>query len=733
MADRVRVAVSGHDFKFWNRLQSELEKSGRFEFRQDYWPGHNKHDPAVSNEMIDWADVLVAEWALGNAVYYAERKKPHQKFVTRLHLQERDTAFPAQIPYDKVDAIAFVGPHILDECVEKFSIPASKAVLVPNFVNANEYDLPKAPGSKFNLGLIGQVPKRKRLDLAVATLAYLLLEDDRYCLRVKGPQPYEYDWLWARTLEREYYAELYSLINSGDLRNKVIFDPPGDDIPAWFSTIGHILSPSDFESFHMAVAEGLCSGTNPVVWDWDGSQDIYRFFPTVSSPKQAAEWIRFSNSNQQGHYLRDQSRDYVQQNFSPDVVAQMWTDLLLSDSPAGPAVTIGEGQRTCLVVWAIDALSTFHRTEMLKSLAGHLEADTDIIFVAPGNHASTLVKADRLSREQAERFANFEFEHVGENFYSYYALTSGFLDQTCKAKESAASEPLENVNAAIHHNFGKRQITHWIYKPNQARMFRNDEKFLYEVYDDYTVDFGSGKKHSAVEKEEVSVIARADHVLFTSHVLQDRKSQAGTPNTLITNGVDFRIFDKYSYAPDATHRTGAKSVGYLGNMSNFFDWQTVCSVTREMPHLDFIFYGPVEAHSLSATEKLLYEEVCSRTNTYFPGRVAREQSAAGVARCDALIIPFVVNEAMHAVNPLKLWEYFAVGRPVISSPMDAIMQFEPHVRFAATPTEWIDRIEEAVHEPERGNTELYLERRDLARSMSWSSLTAPIAPILSKI
>ena len=44
-------------------------------------------------------------------------------------------------------------------------------------------------------------------------------------------------------------------------------------------------------------------------------------------------------------------------------------------------------------------------------------------------------------------------------------------------------------------------------------------------------------------------------------------------------------------------------------------------------------------------------------------------------------IPFVVNEITHATSPLKLFEYFAGGKPVISSPMPECAAF-PEVRIA---------------------------------------------------
>ena len=65
-------------------------------------------------------------------------------------------------------------------------------------------------------GMIGMAPQSKRLDLAVDTFELLYKKDKRYTLHIKGKQPYEYDWLWARTKEREYYTQVYEKINKSD-------------------------------------------------------------------------------------------------------------------------------------------------------------------------------------------------------------------------------------------------------------------------------------------------------------------------------------------------------------------------------------------------------------------------------------------------------------------------------------------------------------------------------------
>jgi glycosyltransferase involved in cell wall biosynthesis len=165
--------------------------------------------------------------------------------------------------------------------------------VVPNYVHDHMLDRVKLPGAEFNLGMIGICPERKRFDLALDILERLRARDRRYVLFVKGKRPDQYPWLWARTAERLYFQAVFDRIGRSPLlRGGVVFDPFGDDVPLWLRKIGWVLSVSDFESFHLAVAEGAAASSVPVVLPWEGADQIYPPEWVSASPRAAAERIR---------------------------------------------------------------------------------------------------------------------------------------------------------------------------------------------------------------------------------------------------------------------------------------------------------------------------------------------------------------------------------------------------------------------------------------------------------
>ena len=736
--NKIKVVVCGHDQKFWKPIQRVLERSGLYEFREDYWSGHNEHDPEHSRQCIDWANVIIAEWTLGNAVWYSRHKKIHQKLITRLHLQERNTPFPGQLKIENVDEIVFVGGHIQDEVVEKFNFPRHKTCVISNFVDFKKYAQPKNSGCAFNLGIIGVVPMRKRLDLAMELLGKLIRTDPRYCLHIKGPNPDSYGWLWARTAEREYYMDLWSCIKSTSFANRVIFHPAGDDVAEWFRNIAFILSPSNFESFHMVVAEGMCSGTIPVVWNWEGSDDIYRLLPPVSGVEDAAELILKINQSETGRAMAQQAQAYVQRNFDVDIVFRKWSDLLAAQPPASEEDFLArQGPRHVLVFWLIANWESYHRREMIEALARNLEGRVEVLVVEPGRNANELIRRGWETRESLEQYAENKPQRVGGNIHKARIVTGRLrliIDKFMHFHKMERRSSGHRLNDVVHGFYGEdAKILHWIYKPNQTdRLARGkDDRYVYEVYDDYTRDFATGKIIEAVKEQEEKICRNAQHVFFTAETLEQRKRDLCNHFSTISNGVNYQVFESYRVEESAPDDAGLrKSVGYLGNMSDFFDWGLVLHFTRALPQIDFYFHGNIEHRKLGHTQTLI-EELQALPNTVFTGLVTREQGAAAIARYNALIIPFVVNEAMNAVNPLKLWEYFAAGKPVICSRIKAIECYSDIVDFPTSANEWAACILRAVNAlSDKADIDT---RINLARRMSWTELTKMHAKVIKRL
>lgn len=284
----VTILIASHDLKFLEQYITYLEAQGHTVLI-DQWTGHSGHDEARSKELLNRADVVWCEWGLGNAVWYSQHVASTQTLVVRIHLQEIDLPYLRNVRTDAVDTFIFVGDLIRRAAVASHGVPEDRAVVVPNFVRTDELALTKTEDAAFTLGFVGSVPQRKRLDLAIDLVERLHETDQRFRLRVKGKRPEEYSWMGSRPEELRWYRDVYERIdqmNSRDGIEVVGFDGHGDNMSEWYRGIGIVVSTSDFESFHLTLADGACSGADAVSLAWPGADRIYPesiLFPDTES------------------------------------------------------------------------------------------------------------------------------------------------------------------------------------------------------------------------------------------------------------------------------------------------------------------------------------------------------------------------------------------------------------------------------------------------------------------
>jgi glycosyltransferase involved in cell wall biosynthesis len=335
---KLRVAVAGHDLKFFRPLLEYLRLQPDLEVRVDQWTGLGKHDVAASRELAAWADVVICEWCGPNAVWYSKHKRRGSRLLVRLHRFELTSPYPAQVKISAVDQVICVSKHYARLCRERTGWPEAKVVTVPNALDVAQLDRPKLDGARFHLGMIGVVPSRKRLDLALDVLAELRRSDDRYLLFVKSAMPWEHWWVWQHQAERDHFNEALRRAQRSELlRGAVVFDDAGPDVAAWLRRVGFVLSTSDDESFHVAPAEGMASRAMPVLRHWPGAETIYDMRWIHHGPAEMAAAIRGVADEAAWRAAGEVAHRQAAERFALRQVCDAWQRLLTTDlEPAVP-------------------------------------------------------------------------------------------------------------------------------------------------------------------------------------------------------------------------------------------------------------------------------------------------------------------------------------------------------------------------------------------------------------
>ena len=327
---KATVLIAGHDMKFAGDAIRWMEDAGH-KILVDTWENHTDHDEAASRGLLAQADVVFCEWALGNVKWYSENKRPGQRLVSRFHSQELFTPYLGTSRLDRVDGFIFVGELIRQAALTRFAIEPSRTSVIPNTVDLDRFTEPRPRDARFNIGMVGMVPGKKRVDLALDVLAALRGHDERFRLHVKGRQPSEYPWMAKRPDEVAFYEEQYRRIAEDPLlRGAVQFDGHGDDMPKWYAEMGAVLSVSDFESFHLTLPDGAASGAVPLSLSWPGSELIYPaswLFETVGD--LAGDYLRLVGNDGLLDERRRQAREFVEARFDAGKVLPRLVEAIL--------------------------------------------------------------------------------------------------------------------------------------------------------------------------------------------------------------------------------------------------------------------------------------------------------------------------------------------------------------------------------------------------------------------
>jgi glycosyltransferase involved in cell wall biosynthesis len=228
--------------------------------------------------------------------------------------------------------------------VEQLESPGlPEAWLIYNTFDCERFNRERLPGAEFRLGMLGYCPKLKNPRLAVEILDRLRRHDQRWRLVLTGSPPRSYDWLWARDSERAYYEAFEQYVEQQQLAGHLERQEWTDDSPAWYANVGFLLSCSDLEGSHQAVAEGMASGCVPVVRRWQGAEGMYPNSLLFDTAEEAEQLILECANDDRRAELVVAGRREARTRFDTRVILPQLEQVLMGE-PIASALADRAGQ-----------------------------------------------------------------------------------------------------------------------------------------------------------------------------------------------------------------------------------------------------------------------------------------------------------------------------------------------------------------------------------------------------
>ena len=254
---------------------------------------------------------------------------------------------------------------------------------------------------------------------------------------------------------------------------------------------------------------------------------------------------------------------------------------------------------------------------------------------------------------------------------------------------------------------------------------QNESAVIYDITDDWTSLTQSQRVRELTIVQDAEMCKRADAVIVCSQRLFEMKKDKTDRLHLIPNGVDSAHYSRVQAVdleiPEAARSWQHPVLGYTGTIhKDRVDLELVETIARKMTAGSIALVGPSHLTEPDAARLLATGRI------HITGAVPYSQIPDYMRAFDICITPHLVTSFTESLNPIKLWEYLAGGKPIISTPVAGFRDYPQHARLATGADAFLDAMQDALKE----TAERSVSRREEAAAHSWDSRIADICAVI---
>lgn len=211
---------------------------------------------------------------------------------------------------------------------------------------------------------------------------------------------------------------------------------------------------------------------------------------------------------------------------------------------------------------------------------------------------------------------------------------------------------------------------------HKLRKHINYNYYAFDYIDDFSVWPNLTNKEIELMKSEMK---EADLLIATATELFKEAKCYNNNVILCSNAVEYDHFsntDKNKIKRDFKEIVqGRNVIGYYGAFSTWFDYELLYKVASEKKEWLFVLIG-------SKFDKCLDDShLLKLNNIIYIGEVKYDLLPNYASYFNISIIPFLINDITKATSPVKLFEYMALGHPIVTSNMDECANYKSVIRY----------------------------------------------------
>ena len=266
------------------------------------------------------------------------------------------------------------------------------------------------------------------------------------------------------------------------------------------------------------------------------------------------------------------------------------------------------------------------------------------------------------------------------------------------------------------------------------KLFKNNKKY-FDAVDNWSNNSIFKKYKNLLDRNYKKIVTNSNHVFTVSDKLKDdlekisyciQKTDTAmvcvnvkNDITFISNGVDLSHYknpvlsERLEKNIKEIRKNYKKIVGYIGVIkTDRIDIDLLEFIVKNNPNFLFLIAGPIHGNFDIAKFK-------KYSNINFIGEIKYEEMPYLYEQFDVCIIPHLVNDFIKSMDPKKLYEYLASGKPIVTTEVSGVEKFKNYIKVVKNKEDFSTEINNIINDPESFKEDKIQERRLLVNEYGW--------------